>query len=58
MYLPKPSMYAAGEWQCTAASREVSKYVGVVFPSDGKRNKELDTQFGKSWKSIAWPLTL
>jgi len=27
---------------------EKFKYIGVVFTSDGRRNKEIDTQIGKT----------
>jgi len=40
-------MYPASKRQYTAAGEEF-KYSGMVFTSDGRRNKEIDTRIGKA----------
>jgi len=48
MSLCKPkAVYAASQRQYTAAGGEV-KYLGVVFPSGGRRSEEIDTRVGKA----------
>ena len=46
LHKPKP-VRAASTRQYTAVI-EKFKYLGVVFTSDGRRNREVDTRFGKA----------